>query len=166
HLSDDGIATQQFLFHEAVGAQKRLEAIRTSSQGNVQAISEIILWPLRPPLDWAKGFLAGIFDAEGSYSRGILRICNKDMEIIDRIMWPLRRLGLPFVIEGPRDNGVRTVRITGGLQQHLRFFHIVDPAPTRKRTIDGYAFKNKARLRVLSVEDLGIELPTSDIPTG
>ena len=124
------------------------------------------VWPLRPPLDWAKGFLAGIFDAEGSYSGGILRICNKDMEIIDRIMWTLRRLGLPFVIEGPRDNGVRTVRITGGLQQHLRFFHIVDPATTRKRTIDGYAIKNKARLRVLSVEDLGIEMPMYDITTG
>jgi DNA repair photolyase len=166
YLLDGGIATQQFVFHEAVGAHKRLEAIRTSSLGNVEAIREIIRWLDRPSGDWAKGFLAGIFDAEGSYSRGILRICNTDLEIIDRIAWCLRRLGFPFVIEGPRENGVRTVRVTGGVQQHLQFFVSVDPATTRKRTIDGYAIKNKAKLRVTAIEDLGVEMPMYDITTG
>jgi DNA repair photolyase len=166
YLADVGVATQDFLFHEAVGAQKRVEAIRTSSLGNIQAIRELIRWPNRPHLNWVKGFLAGIFDAEGSYSRGILRICNTDTEIIDVITRCLRRLGLPYVVEGPSDNGVLVVRITGGVQQHLRFFLGTDPATTRKRTIDGYAIKNNARLRVVSIEDLGIEMPMYDITTG
>src|SRR5205085_11691833 len=150
YLAEGGIATQQFLFHEAVGAQQRLEAIRTSSQGNIEAIRQLVRWPHDQSPAWAKGFLAGIFDAEGSYSRGILRICNKNPEIIDSIAGCLRRFGFPFVIEGPWPNGVRTVRVSGGLQEHLRFFLAVDPATTRKRTIDGYAIKNKAKLRVAS----------------
>jgi DNA repair photolyase len=165
-LSEIGVETQQFLFHEAVGAQKRLEAIRTSAQAKVEAIRDVVRWPRRPSPSWTTGFLAGIFDAEGSYSGGILRICNKDKEIIDRITNSLRRLGLPYIVEGPRQNGVLVVRVTGGIQQHLRFFHGVDPATTRKRTVDGYAIKNRAKLRVVSIEDLGLEMPMYDITTG
>ncbi|MGH3601661.1 MAG: intein-containing Rv2578c family radical SAM protein, partial [Pseudonocardiaceae bacterium] len=48
----------------------------------------------------------------------------------------------------------------------LRFFHTVDPAISRKRLIAGFAIKNQARLRVVSIEDLGMELPMFDITTG
>jgi DNA repair photolyase len=75
-------------------------------------------------------------------------------------------LSFPFVIEGPRKDGLWVIRVTGGLQQHLRFFLAVDPATTRKRTFDGYAIKNKAKLRVVSIEDLGIDMPMYDITTG
>jgi len=67
---------------------------------------------------------------------------------------------------GSRPNGLRVVRLLGGLGEHLRFFHIVDPAITRKRTIEGRAIKNKGRLRVRSVEPLGVDLPMFDISTG
>jgi len=54
----------------------------------------------------------------------------------------------------------------GGLRECLRFFHTVDPAITRKRTIDGVAIKSNAPLRVVSIEALGVELPMYDITTG
>ena len=43
-----------------------------------EAIIELIPWPVDPGANVAAGFLAGIFDAEGSCSRGILRISNSD----------------------------------------------------------------------------------------
>jgi DNA repair photolyase len=52
------------------------------------------------------------------------------------------------------------------LREHLRFFHTVDPAIARKRDIEGAAIKNNARLRVLAIERLGIDLSMYDITTG
>src|SRR5919202_4686115 len=62
-----------------------------------------------PSADWAKGFLAGIFDAEGS---------------------------------------------------------CVDPAITRKRSLEGRAVKSSVPLGVVAIEPLGLELPMFDIATG
>lgn len=115
---------------------------------------------------WFKGFLAGIFDAEGSCSRGVFRICNKDPEIIRWITVCMERLGFRFTVEPARANGVRNVRLLGGLRERLRFFHAVDPAITRKRSIEGTALKSDARLRVTAVEPLGIDMPMYDITTG
>lgn len=54
------------------------------------------------------------------------------------------------------------LRVRGGLQEHLRFFHFVDPAISRKRDIEGQAI-DEARLRVACVEPLGVVLPMFDI---
>ena len=51
----------------------------------VERIREIIQWPRDPSDNWRKGFLAGIFDAEGSCSDHALRISNADETIIDWI---------------------------------------------------------------------------------
>jgi DNA repair photolyase len=169
YLADLDISTTEFVFKEAVGTQRLITAIRTSAQQSVVAIQELICWPHSSSEEWCKGFLAGIFDAEGSYSRGILRICNTDRAIIDQIASSLRRLGFSHVIEtqGPgRAKPVTVVRLLGGLREHLRFFHTVDPAITRKRTIIGSAIKNNAPLRVTSIEPLGIDLPLYDMTTG
>jgi DNA repair photolyase len=56
--------------------------------------------------------------------------------------------------------------LRGGLSEHLRFFHTVNPSISRKRDIEGRALKNAADLRVASIEPLGVELPMYDITTG
>jgi DNA repair photolyase len=48
----------------------------------------------------------------------------------------------------------------------LRFFLGTDPAITRKRTIDGLAVKNAARLEVQSIRPLGMVMRMYDITTG
>ena len=48
----------------------------------------------------------------------------------------------------------------------MRFFHTVDPAITRKRTIEGAAVKHSAPLRVASIEPLRMDLPLYDMTTG
>jgi DNA repair photolyase len=166
YLTDLEVTTTEYLFQKAIGQRRPLTAIRASTRDRVSVVSQVIQWPPRPSLDWIKGFLAGIFDAEGSYSR-VIRISNTDPEIIDWTTYCLRKLNFPHVIEDRNlANGLRCVRLTGGLVPNLRFFHTVDPAITRKRSIDGNAIKGDARLRVVSIEPLGIEMPLYDITTG
>jgi DNA repair photolyase len=120
-----------------------------------------------PTMEWQKGFLAGIFDAEGSYSQGVLRISNTDPAIIGRTTAALAALGFTYAVERSEGrNGLVCVRLRGGLREALRFFHTTDPAITRKRSIGGVALKSDARLRVTSIEPLGLEMPMYDITTG
>jgi DNA repair photolyase len=167
YLAELELATTEFVFQAAVGARRQISAIRTSARRSVAAIQELICWPHSSSEEWCKGFLAGIFDAEGSYSHGVLRISNTDQAIIYQIVSSLRRLGFSFAIETQqRAKPITYVRLLGGLREHLRFFHTVDPAITRKRTIISSAIKNNAPLRVTSIEPLGMDLPLYDITTG
>ena len=77
-------------------------------------------------------------------------------------------LGFDTVVEdyARQENKLRVVRIRGGLKERLRFFHLTDPAITRKRSVEGIALKSDAKLRVVSIEPLGMELPLYDITTG
>jgi DNA repair photolyase len=165
YLDDLGVETTNFRFKAAEGRFQEIQAIRTARRASVAAIRDFIAWPGRAPLDWYKGFLAGIFDAEGTFSSHVVRICNTDPTIIDWVTFACRRLELPFVVETVRD-GMWNVRIRGGLEQQLRFFHLTDPAITRKRSIQGRAVKSQSKLRVTSIEPLGIEMQLYDITTG
>jgi len=167
YLADLAVSTNEFVFQRASMGRKEMTAIQANSRERVLAIEDIIRWPSSSTDDWCKGFLAGIFDAEGGCSGGILRIANTDRAIIDQITSCLRRFGFSFALETtPREKPVSYVRIRGGLRERLRFFLTVDPAITRKRTIEGIALKSDAPLRVMSIEPLGVELPMYDITTG
>ena len=167
YLIDAGITTTEFLFQPETSTRRAMHGIRTQTQANVAAIRALVRWRADPSSEWCRGFLAGVFDAEGSYSRGILRICNTDDEII---MWTRRcldRFEFRHVLEDHgRPDRVRYLRLVGGLRHHLRFFLTTDPAITRKRTIDGMAIKSDAPLGVVAVEPLGLDLPMYDITTG
>ena len=166
-LAQADVRTDEFVYLAAGSRYKPAQAIRTQARANVQRIRELVEWPRHTTGSWARGFLAGIFDAEGSYSRGILRICNTDPVLVDWIAWGLRHLHLDYVREYRVSNEqMQVLRIRGGLREHLRFFHSVDPAITRKRTIAGQALKSPTRLRVASVDALGVEMPMYDITTG
>ncbi len=143
-----------------------MRAIGAGSRSAFEAIEHLISWPNFPCRDWFCGFLAGIFDAEGSYSR-VWRMSNTDPEIIRWTTRALDSLGFSYVLEDPKKpNGIVVVRLRGGLKEIMRFFHTTDPAITRKRSIEGMAIKSDANLRVASIEPLGLELPMYDITTG
>jgi len=165
YLEEMRVQSASFRFMAAHGRCREMHGIRTSTRSSVSAIREFIAWPGRTSLEWYKGFLAGIFDAEGSFASGFIRITNTDPKIIDWTTFACRRLGLPFVVENVRE-GMWNVRIRGGLEQQLRFHHLTDPAITRKRSIEGRAVKSQSRLRVVSIEPLDMELPLYDITTG
>ncbi|MEN8375074.1 MAG: PA0069 family radical SAM protein [Gemmatimonadota bacterium] len=161
-LREFGVATIHFGLSAATEARRRIDAIRTSSRDLVDRIRRLIEWPAEPTPAWSTGFLAGIFDAEGSYSGGILRFSNTDPRIIDATRRGLSRLGLPYVVEDVRrEQGrqargpLRVVRVRGGLKSALAFFHATGPAIRRKQVIAGKALKSSAPLGVVSIEPLG-----------
>jgi DNA repair photolyase len=131
------------------------------------ASDELLDVPQTHGNEWTKGFLAGVFDARGVHTRGIARIATNTDELTLLTANSLGRLGFEYVIEKTKwAEQLHWVRLTGGLTERLRFFHTVDPAVVAKRTIDGTAFKSTARLGVVAVEPLGLELPLFDITTG
>ncbi|SIN32508.1 intein-containing Rv2578c family radical SAM protein [Micromonospora cremea] len=167
YLVHEGVETQRFTFTQASTVRRAVTAIRTSKQRDIETITELIRWPVAPSDDWRLGFLAGIFDAEGGCSRGALRITNSDDAILDQTTEALQRFGFSFMREDRGlPNRVRVIRLTGGLTARLRFFHLTDPAITRKRSIEGAALKHQTALRVVGIQALGLELPLWDITTG
>ena len=71
-------------------------------------------WPLSPSDDWRKGFLAGIFDAEGSCGGRRLRISNTDRRSWTGSLRVSRHFGFDHVEEPRQPNGLSCVRVRGG----------------------------------------------------
>jgi DNA repair photolyase len=162
-----GIGVTEFCFSEATATRKRMIAIRAQRRDEIRFIQFLIQWPTMPSADWRKGFLAGIFDAEGSYSGSAVRIGNTDPEIIGWTVSSLEAFGFDVAIDvTSKSNGMRYVRFRGGLKEHLRFFHTTGPAITRKWDINGVAIKSDAKLRVTAIEPMGLDIPMYDITTG
>jgi DNA repair photolyase len=159
-----GVLTQELAF--ATAGSHLTRAIRAHSREDLAAITELIQWPLSPNPEWCKGFLAGIFDADGA-SQDVVRLSNNDPEIVHWICSSLRVLGFTFVVEDPRlPSGLKSVRLLGGREQKLRFCITVDPGITRKRAIEGIALESPARLKVESIEPLRGGFRLYDITTG
>ncbi|WP_082297626.1 intein-containing Rv2578c family radical SAM protein [Microbacterium sp. GCS4] len=165
-LEQEGVSTRTRPFAIATATRSAADAIHTARRSDVATIESLILTPHEQTPDWHAGFLGGIFDAEGSCSRGVIRISNKDDELIDSIRRALSVFGIPHVTEPARENGVRIVRIVGGLPNRQRFFSVAAPAISRKLSVEGAAVKSVADLRVVSIEALPGEQDLVDITTG
>ncbi|MGE3287497.1 MAG: intein-containing Rv2578c family radical SAM protein [Pseudonocardia sp.] len=132
-----------------------------------------VAWPLHPDDGWCAGFLAGVVDARGAVSEGILRIELVDEEIIGRVAGALHRLGFPFALRrrparpgGALRRSVCVVEVCGGPSVLLSFLHRVDPASGTRRDLSGAPVEGGPGLRVAAVEALGVDLPMFDITTG
>ncbi|MFG1674198.1 intein-containing Rv2578c family radical SAM protein [Micromonospora sp. NPDC049282] len=146
---------------------RRSTVVRVARAADAEVVAGLVRPPDEPTDDWRLGFLAGSFDAGGSCSRGVFRIGVADDVSRRRAAAALDRFAFRSVLDEPGNrNGTGQLRLTGGLPERLRFFHLTDPAVTRKRSIEGAALKCAARLQVTAVEDLGLELPLWDITTG
>ncbi len=169
YLEEFGVQTRAFVFQKATATSREMNAISAGVRTGFHLIKKLIAWPGFAPTDWFRGFLGGIFDAEGSYSGGCIRISNSDRVVLSRAEEGLKYFGFAscYDVSSPGTNRpVHHLRILGGLREHLRFFHLVDPAITRKRTIFGQAVKSQAALDVVEIEPLGVSMPMYDITTG
>jgi DNA repair photolyase len=167
YLADAGVATTEFQLAKARPSYKALQAIRTSSREAFDRISRLIELPAATDPEWERGFLAGIFDAEGGRSYGVFRISNMDTKLIDRTIAAMERLGFDVALE-TRARGAKPivgVRLRGGLSEQLRFYHSTAPALSRKWDLEGVAIKTKVDLKVVSIEPLG-KMRLFDITTG
>ncbi|MCH6230691.1 intein-containing Rv2578c family radical SAM protein [Microbacterium sp. CFH 31415] len=165
YLAVSGVKTNTRVFAEATANRRAMDAIFTSRAADYEAITSLVSWPQDPSPDWHRGFLAGVFDAEGSCSQGILRISNKDPQMIAAIHNALVAYDFDVAIEPIRPKGVTSVRLRGGLAERRRFFELVQPAITRKLALLGAAVKSDAPLRIVSIEDVGETIDMVDITT-
>ena len=164
-----GVKTERFQVAAGTWSQSEAWAVRSQQRDTVERIERLVATPPEPADQWLKGYTAGRFDAEGSCSNGVLRISNTDVRLLARVCSSLDRFGFTYTVEPPSagvNRPVSTIRLTGGQVERTRFFHTFDPAISRKRDIAGERIKSTARLRVVSVEDMGIEIPMYDITTG
>ncbi|HEX5758122.1 MAG TPA: PA0069 family radical SAM protein [Thermoanaerobaculia bacterium] len=170
YLADFDVSVDHMVFQEAVGDRRRMNGISTQARAKVERIRDLVRFPAGERAEaWRRGFLAGIYDAEGSYSCKTLRLSNTDAELVDAITASLRSFELGFAVEvrRPEDRRpVQVVRLTGGLAACLRFWHTVGNAISRKRDIEGRAIKSGVNLSVRSIEPLPGASRLFDITTG
>src|SRR5207248_3463539 len=86
---------------------------------DLPTVRRLVTWPRRPEADWTKGFLAGLFDAEGSYRQGVLSIVDPSPGTVDRTVRAMHALGFAVSIDVVRDRPKPPrVRLRGGLAEH------------------------------------------------
>jgi DNA repair photolyase len=164
-LEQIGIVTMVRPF--PVPAHRRpMTALHTAKMRDVARIEDYTAIPSTRSRDWMAGFLGGIFDAEGSSSRGIVRISNANEELLALTEEALAAFHFDAVREPARPNGVSYTRLRGGLASRQRFFDIARPSITRKVDVSGTAVKTSSDLRVVKVEDIGYDIDMIDITTG
>jgi DNA repair photolyase len=168
YLAEEGPPLRQVRFADRTETRRAMRAIRSGSFANVGLVRGLVAWPLSPSDEWRKGFLAGIFDAEGSCSTGeALRIANCDPAILAWTEDCLRHFGFRTRADNPgKENGLEYIRFLGGLPERLRFFHLTEPVIIRKRSIEGLALKNPHPPKVVAIERLGVAMRLFDITTG
>jgi hypothetical protein len=117
YLARAGIGCVGFSLTDETGtaghaARRELTAVRTGSAEQVRTLSWLLDWPDDPAPDWHKGFLAGVFDAHGSYRDGVLRLAPADPAINGWLVFSLESLGFGYAVERPA--GRACVRVRAG----------------------------------------------------
>ena len=104
-----------------VRGSRRASALRAmrsalSAASTSQRIAELIAWPIDPSLTWVKGFLAGIFDAEGSCGRHAIRDRQHRSgdHRLDARLSRVASASTTCIEDGNTANGLTVVRIRGG----------------------------------------------------
>jgi DNA repair photolyase len=169
YLESFGVSVQRAAHMQAIGNRRATEVVRSGTKASFDRIQELIAWPRLPSISWQKGFLAGIYDAEGSWGNSTLSISNRDDLILNWTTACLTRLGFNYKISDQREKhkgGVAKVRVLGGIPEQMRFLLTTGQAITRKRSITGRRLWTSANLRVASVYPLGVVMRMYDITTG
>ena len=118
-----------------------LYTIRTSKRCHRKRMQRIMNWNDSP--QFMRGFISGIFDAEGSSDEGrTLRISNKNSEVLDDISRCLSYFDFDHVQDITKINGVISLRVRGGTEEYLRFFQIFEPKIKRKFRFTNIAIHN------------------------
>ena len=139
-------------------------SIRTFKKFNFYKIKKLTSLNRSSP-EFCRGFLAGMYDAEGSNTSAI-RIFNSNERIISKIIESLKLFDFDFRVEN--QTNCKAIRLVGGLMEETRFIQLTNPAILRKRQV---CFLNKFvsgqddEFRVQSIKDVGIK-QLCDITTG
>jgi len=139
-------------------------AIRTNKRSDFYTIKKL-LNSKKMTKEFYRGFLAGIFDAEGSggFTSSIIRIFNNDSKILSLIRQSLKKWKFSYVTE-KCNSRCASIRITGGLSEYLRFFQLTQPKIIRKINIFGRQLKGG--IKISKIVPLKKHRVMYDITTG
>ncbi|HWW19706.1 MAG TPA: PA0069 family radical SAM protein [Steroidobacteraceae bacterium] len=160
YLQQANVETECFSVRASAGSGHPFQAAWTQARLNVALVRELIAPRASPTSGWRAGFLAGIYDADGSYAHGSLRFDPAADESQRLLRESLDSFGFRYIADG------HALRVRGGLSEHLRLLHSVDPAISEKRDISGRPVTSHPRLRVVSIESLGRAMRLYDMTTG
>jgi DNA repair photolyase len=158
YLSGFGIETTEFQFRNHSG-RRPMRAIRNHSRTAFETITALVAY--ENSQDWLRGWLAGIFDAEGSFSK-VVRISNTDERILRTTLEALASVGISAIRED-RVEGASNIRLQGGLTEITKFFQLTAPSISRKCDISNTAVRNA--VRIVEIRPLAKVLPMFDITT-
>ena len=172
YLLHNGVPTNWFDFPMIDRQTKEhytVRAIETYKKENYDKIHELI--KKRDTDEFKRGFLAGIYDAEGTCDVLIRRVCNSDLDIISDIENALKTFGFDYVFDKDSktvNKIVKTIRIVGGLSESLRFNNVTQClVANNEGNISNIRLKsfNADELRVVSIEEYADETELIDITT-
>lgn len=144
-------------------------AIRTSSKENFDEINDLI--DAKKTREFRRGFLAGLYDAEGSSDILIRRVYNTDDKLIKEYTDALTAFEFEYTFdkEAKTKNSVcKTVRLVGGLSESIRFNNIVKCVKcNREGEFANIALKTfkAGDLKIVSIKKLKDTQPLVDITT-
>ena len=133
YLAHFGIEVREFDFPMVDRKTKETvshKAIRKSGVCNYEKIRSLVEWNT-DNREWLRGFMAGIYDAEGCKGDA-KRMSNSNQQIINAYCLALESFGLDYTFDKPRRKGcgklVQQVRLKGGLLASLQFLRTCRPA--------------------------------------
>ena len=125
YLADFGVLTSSFSFPMIDRKTKEeyvVPAIRTASKENYDKIQDIITTV--DSSEFKRGYLAGLYDAEGYDDILIRRVYNSDETLIKDFTDALTAFGFNYTYDkdtATKNKIVKTVRLLGGVSENLRF---------------------------------------------
>jgi len=165
YLDDLKIKSKRFQYNSSTSL---MFGIRTTTKEKYFKIKQIIEERDFSNKEFCRGFLAGIFDAEGSCQKNSIRIYNTNSIILKEIKDALTFLGFNYVFEFSHEGtifpvySIRLLNSTGG--ETTEFFQVVDPAIDRKRSIFGKKLKGKCP-KIISIKEREYSEEMYDIQT-
>ena len=171
YMAHFGIEMNEFEFPMKDRATKKIvahTAIRKQGVFNYEKIKQLIAYD-SDSREWLRGFMAGIYDAEGDKGPA-KRMSNSDERIINTYIKALKTFGFDYVFDVPSQKGsgktVHSVRLKGGMLASLRFVVTCRPAITSLFDFTGHRLKfSNGVVRLTEKKKLPNETRLIDIET-
>lgn len=136
-------------------SKKPMHKLETRRSDNLEKLEGwVVNEPEDPTASYQRGFLAGFFDAEGSYEKGNLRIHQKvDPQcLLQRTTDYSATLGIPMYVEKSK-----SARLQGRIRNRIQFLIMTRPALSRKsEAVFGASIDLKSE-KIVRLERVGLQ---------
>jgi len=119
-----------FRVNNGRGHMKTMQRLELRAIPHLTILDEILNY--QQDDDFGRGYLAGIFDAEGSFTGANLRISNTNRDYLERVIEYAGALALDFRIENNIRDVAFSARLYGPRRDRVAFFTLTRPAIQRK----------------------------------